>query len=373
MNYRKALLFLLLACCIVAHAQAKDYYVSSSGSDSNPGTVKKPWATLKHAAAAVEPGATIHVAPGTYRGSIITRVSGTPDARVRWISDAKWGAKLVGDSSEAVWRNYGNYVDIEGFDITGDSKNGIFNLASNVRITGNQVHDMVAPCGSPKSRGGGIDNGGYTTADNDVIDNVVHDIGTPANCPDHHGHGIYHSTLRGHIFNNISYRNGGCGIHLWHAANNVVVSNNLTFSNGICGIVVGAGDAPGGITNDNTLVSNNIVLYNGSYGIYETGYTGRGNRYLNNIVYGNSRGAFKLSNGLKDVGTITADPQTIFLNWQSDGNGDYRLKPGSPAIGKGTPDGAPGTDHAGAARTGKQPDIGPFSAVESKAQAKKSQ
>ena len=38
-------------------------------------------------------GTTVHVAPGTYEGDVVTTATGTPTARVRFISDQKWAAK----------------------------------------------------------------------------------------------------------------------------------------------------------------------------------------------------------------------------------------------------------------------------------------
>src|SRR5262249_50864886 len=150
--------------------------------------------------------------------------------------------KVQSSSTDAVWTNAGNYVDIMGFDVSGSVRLGIENNASFVRIIGNNVHNIAGSCAS--NGGAGIVNGEWTASDNDTIGNVVHDVGDPTvTC--YTVQGIYHSNLRGHILNNISYRNAAFGIHLWHAANNVVVANNLVFQNGQGGILIGDGDAPG--------------------------------------------------------------------------------------------------------------------------------
>src|SRR5262245_21545385 len=237
---------------------ALDRYVAPGGSDSNNGSTFAPWATIQHAANVVTPGAVVHVAPGSY-GPVSSRVSGTAGARIRFVSDVKWGAKLQSNGGGTVWINSGNYVDIVGFDITGNVQRGIENDASFVRIIGNHIHNIPALCNS--NGGAGIENAAFNASDNDTIGNVVHDIGNPAaSCPTTQG--IYHSNLRGHVLNNISYRNSAWGIHLWHAASNVVIANNLVFENGEGGIVVGDGDAPGGVVDDNTLVTNNIIRNN---------------------------------------------------------------------------------------------------------------
>ncbi len=332
---------------------ASDRYVAPVGNDSNDGSASAPWATIQHAANVIAPGLVVHVAPGTY-GSINSQTSGTASARIRFISDVKWGAKLQSNGTATVWTNSGNYVDIMGFDVSGTVDVGIQNDGSFVRIIGNNVHNSPSSCSS--NGGAGIDNDSFTSTDNDIIGNVVHDVGNPAaSCATIQG--IYHSDLRGHILNNISYRNSAWGIHLWHAANNVVIANNLVFANGEGGIVVGDGDAPGGVTDNNTLVVNNIIR-NNPIAVSEQGSTGSGNQYLNNLIWQNTQGII-LQNGLHDVNTINADP--LMVNYQPDGSGDYHLQSTSPAINSGTTQGLPPMDFDGAPRPfGGGPDIGPY-------------
>jgi muconolactone delta-isomerase len=111
--------------------QAADFYVSATGNDRNDGSFSRPWATIQHAALVVAPGATVHVAAGTYAGPIRTTVSGTATTRIRFVSDTPWSARIVSTGgAEAVWRNDGDYATIEGFDVSGDGAVGIQNLAS---------------------------------------------------------------------------------------------------------------------------------------------------------------------------------------------------------------------------------------------------
>ena len=46
--------------------QGADLYVSTQGSDSNPGTSAQPFRTITHAYGMAGPGVTILVAPGVY-------------------------------------------------------------------------------------------------------------------------------------------------------------------------------------------------------------------------------------------------------------------------------------------------------------------
>jgi len=294
-------------------AQALDYYVSTIGNDSSDGSSANPWLTIQHAASVVAAGDVVHVAPGTYVGPVIVSASGTSTSRIRFVSDSQFGAQIRTSSADAVWTNNGDYVDIEGFDIAGDSSTylGIVNWGSFVRIIGNLVHDIPAPNAYQTGRGGaGIEHANYSAHDNDIIGNIVHDIGDYAS-PNPSVHGIYHANLRGRVWNNVSYRNQGWGIHLWHSAYQISVCGNLVHNNGYGGILVG-GDPD---TDDFTEVKNNMVMYNGRYGISEYGSTGTHNQYLNNVVYQNVLGSYNLQNGLSDSGTVGADSNSSPAAW----------------------------------------------------------
>jgi hypothetical protein len=328
-------------------------YVATTGSDSNPGTAAKPFKTINRAAALAKPGTTVHVAPGTYNGNVTTSVSGTASARIRYVSDTKWGAKIIGTGTEFMWTNRGNYTDIVGFDITGPGREGIINLASYTLIQGNHVHNLAVSGGCTGGGGAGINNADYTKSDGDIIGNVVHDIGTPGKC--NAVQGIYSANLRGHIFNNVVYRASSWGIHLWHAADQVVIANNTVFANGSAsmggGIVIGVGDAPGGKFLTNTKVVNNIVYNNPYHGIHQGCDAGRqcmgsGNVIANNLVIGSSTPITK--GVVPATNTIAANP--LFVNYLATGGGDYRLKVTSPGVNKGQVSYAPTTDIDGIAR-----------------------
>ena len=321
-----------------------DVYVSTSGNDAAKGTATRPWKTLEKAAEMAKPGVTVHVAAGEYQigdAELKTPASGATAARIRYVSDTKWGAKLrsTKTGNAAVWWNKGDYVDIEGFDISGAGALGIYNEGSHTRIISNHVHDIAAP-GCPENGGAGIDDGNFGATDDDIITNWVHDIGR-YDYPCQRVHGIYHSNRGGHIAGNVTFHNQGWGIHLWHAATHVTISENVVFSNGYGGIVIGgeASDFQGGErANDDTVVEHNIVFRNGlrpdarGYGILEYGSVGSRNRYINNVVYQNLPEDVKLIDK-KDLGTVHADPQ--FVNFRPDGKGDYRLRPESPACTQG--------------------------------------
>ena len=330
-------------------------YVATTGSDSADGSAARPWRTLRRAAAAVRPGATVHVAPGRYEsGTVIVRTSGTNSARIRFVSDSTWGARIhVGPARlyHYAWRQSGSHTDIIGFDLSGDGFVGIDIAGDDVRVLRNRVHDF------PNFGSGG---GAGILSENSqralISENVVHDIGNPDSS---NGlvHGIYLSRgSRGAVVqNNIVYRNQGAGIHTYHSAQAATISNNTVFANANWGILVGGAD---GSLADSFVVTNNIVFDNGGAGIVENGTTGSHNRFSNNLVFRN-RAAYEIHTSAAPHGGVEADP--LFVRYRRDGSGDYHLAPGSPCIDAGTALGAPPADFDGCRRPHDRGyDIGAF-------------
>ena len=346
---------LLLLFAVSSVAQAADYHVAVNGSDtSGDGSSGKPWATIGHAAAQVAAGDRVHVAPGSYAESVVTTASGSAGARISYVSDSRFGAKIDASGNYTGWQNSGDYVDIVGFDVSGSDYLGILNLGSYVRVVGNHVHHLATPSCNSGNGGAGIDHGDYAKHDNDTIGNIVDHVGDAlTGC--NQIQGIYHSNLRGHIWNNIVGQIAAYCIHNWHASSDVVIANNLVFACKSGGIIVGDGDSPGGVTADNFVVSNNIVLDSNS-GIREYGSFGANNTYLDNLVFGCAT-PLELTN--PDQGTLFVDP--MLVAYKPDATGDYHLLPGSPCIDQGTAKGAPPDDFDGLTRPeGASVDIGPY-------------
>lgn len=291
--------FPVLLLFVAVHAWAGDYYVADYGSDeSGIGSADQPWASIQRAADSVGPGSTIHVAPGVYTQPIVTQTSGTSDdvGRITFISDTPYGAQIR-NSEAAQWIDYGDYVDIVGFDISGaDSPLGILVLGSYVRVLGNHVHDLCQNIAFDQDGCAGIDQGNYGAVGNETTNNLIHDIG-PQGTQTVWAHGIYHAMSGGSIVYNVVYRVTGYGIHLWHAANQVTIANNTIAESGTLipaagasmggAILVGSGDDGSSAPVDNCVVSNNVVYDNPGVGIREYGWVGANNSYVGNTVYNN--------------------------------------------------------------------------------------
>ena len=81
--------------------RAADYYISTSGSDSNPGTEKRPFATVKKAVSVIKPGDTCYLRGGRYREVIsLNQLRGNAFSPITIC--AYPGEKVILDGTEVV-------------------------------------------------------------------------------------------------------------------------------------------------------------------------------------------------------------------------------------------------------------------------------
>jgi hypothetical protein len=349
------------------------YFVSPSGNDAGDGSPTRPWRTIGHAALRAGPGSVVRVRAGQYRGPIVLGRSGGPGRRISFVSDIRWGARITATSSRSlgVVQLNGDYVDLEGFDITGRGGDGTVGIAmqgSYQRAIANLVHDVTVACDGGLNGGAGIvagsGNPDYRNHDLDIVGNIVHDVVGAPNRRCGGVQGIYAAVPRVQVVNNIAYRNAHDCITSWHAATELTIVNNTVADCPAAGITVGSGDSGAGPRgNHDTFVANNLV-YRNRQGIVETTdgrhRMGPGNRYMNNLVFASGplaafRPGHNLYRGAVVSGTVGADPRLMT------GDRSYRLTDGSPAIDAGTSTRAASSDFEGESRPqGQGVDIGAY-------------
>ena len=123
------------------------FYVSTSGSDANSGSLSAPWRTLQKAASTVPAGSTVAIRAGSYSGFTMSR-SGTASA---WITFRPYSGEIVsviGDASRTkvidLWNAH--YVRIADLIVSGAPAQwgaGIFveNGSSAIELVGNIARD----------------------------------------------------------------------------------------------------------------------------------------------------------------------------------------------------------------------------------------
>lgn len=132
----------------------------------------------------------------------------------------------------------------------------------------------------------------------------------------------------------------GFGIEVGAQTSNVsgsVIANNTIFTTGNEG--VDAEPNVPGLTINNNIVLNTGQYRSGFYGISVCANSSASSDVvMNNLIYGSSAGPLCL-NGASNANNITnVNPAsgTLFVNWQSNGSGDYHLQASSPALHAGT-------------------------------------
>jgi hypothetical protein len=124
-NLKLASLFLLCASTCGAFSQSNaSFYVSTTGSDSNPGTQTAPWRTVQHAADTARAGNTVNVQGGVYEELVSINVSGNAtDGYITFRSIPGETAILDAEHFTPTGRqgvltiHNQSYVRIEGFEI----------------------------------------------------------------------------------------------------------------------------------------------------------------------------------------------------------------------------------------------------------------
>lgn len=106
------------------------YYVATTGNNSNPGTIDRPWRTIQRAADVMTPGSTVYIRGGTYPARVIAKKSGTDDRH--FITFAAYP---------------GEEVIIDGSNVPVPTDEGLFYVAGkkHIKIIGLQiVHSKYA-------------------------------------------------------------------------------------------------------------------------------------------------------------------------------------------------------------------------------------
>lgn len=135
------------------------YYVSTTGKDSNPGTLKAPWRHIQHAANSVRPGDAVEVEGGIYNEIVTMKTSG--NATQGYITFTNYpgqtpildGAGLSPNGQAGLFSFEGtfSYIVIRGFEIrnfksstSGQVPVGIDfeGAGSNIEILDNHIHHI---------------------------------------------------------------------------------------------------------------------------------------------------------------------------------------------------------------------------------------
>lgn len=321
-------------------ALAVEYFVATTGSDANPGTLAAPWLTLQKAADVVPAGSNVNVRAGTYRpvGALdyvvqMTR-SGTPSAPIAFQSYLGEPVVLeaASGSTRKSWGFYvngGSHVTIRDFEIRGGKRAGVrVTNGNDVTIEDCRIHDFRDAASSTVSVGGVVISNGASTGAV-VRRNDIYDCSSGVTIRRDTGGAIESPIVEENIIHDIHWRN------LAGTYNNAnadgVLLRNVNLATVRRNVVYGVGDEGLDVYNaDNCLVEDNVlfnvgdgssgapITANGTgHGIHQGTGGGGGNTFQRNVIFN-----CELS-GFDQVHNETTTPGNFLFNNVSYGNGQY--------------------------------------------------
>lgn len=325
------------------------YYVATTGSNSNPGTIGSPFLTVAKGLSVMVSGDTLYIRAGTYAEDIDsgsqTIPTGTSWSNAPLIS-AYNNETVILRGTVGLWHSYIQYVIFNGiiFDPQNNGVNQVFYTdggANHVRVQNCEIKN-----GSHQGFGLFADGiGGF----HEIINCSVHNNGSTGGLD----HGFYLHESNCLIERCTIYSNWASGIQLYPGPSNVVIRRNLIYNNAVGGNSPN-GDAFGIVSHGSGhLIYNNIVrdhanansaiyLRDGFQGVYNntiynapngitvgSGADGSGTIIKNNIIYSTGTSINGGGNATKS-NNLTSNP-----NFVNEGSRDFHLTAGSAAIDNG--------------------------------------
>jgi parallel beta-helix repeat protein len=243
-------------------AMADEFFVSTTGNNSNAGSTSAPWRTLQFAASRVRAGDRVTVRPGEYVGFNLTE-SGAAGSPITFLAEA--GAKITqrnATTPDGINVENASYVVIDGFEVFGMPRAGVrAALGDFVTVRNVYAHN---------NERWGIFTG--------FVDDLVIENNRTSFSRLEHGIYVSNSGDRPIIRGNATWNNHGSGIHM-----------NGDISQGGDGIISGA------LVSRNRIFGNAANLgagFGGGSGINMDGV--QGSRIENNLLYGNRASGISL-------------------------------------------------------------------------------
>jgi hypothetical protein len=276
-------------------ALAAEFFVSTTGNNSNAGSTSAPWRTLQYAASRVRAGDRVTVRPGEYTGFNLTE-SGAAGSPITFLAEA--GAKITQRNSvtpDGINVEGASYVTIDGFEVFNMPRAGVrAALGDFVTVRNVYAHN---------NERWGIFTG--------FVDDLVIENNRTSYSRLEHGIYVSNSGDRPIIRGNTTWNNHGSGIHMngdVGQGGDGIISGALVSRNRIFDNAANLGDGFGGGSGINmdgvqaSRIENNLLYGNQASGISlfreDGGGASSGNVVVNNTVHqpADSRWALNIQN-----------------------------------------------------------------------------
>lgn len=325
-----------------------NFYVSTTGNNSNNGSLTTPWETIQFGVSQLSAGDTLNILAGTYSGKIDLAVSGTSGNEItikNYNNDNVIINGIMLTNYEYLLKIENvDYINIEGLKFQDYQKLDAIGIlvinSSNISILNNEFSNIdysttavgQAPNSSQNSQPIIVFGRDPLNSISDlrINGNIIHDCETGwSECLSINGNIDGFEVLNNHIYNNTNIpivaigHEGECSDPALDQARNGLIKNNLIHDN------PSAYAAAGGIYVDGakSIIIENNTSYNNDYGV-EIGCENNGNApndpsasdiiVRNNIIYNNKVSGIALggynypTSGKVETTTITNN--TLFNN-----------------------------------------------------------
>ena len=296
---------------ITESAFGKSYYVATDGSDNNPGTLEKPFASLMKAQESADPGDTVFIRGGIYKISSIANTAAVGSVTYHYVNEF--------NKSKITYRGYGSEIPIFNFsNIPTDGRVAAFYITPDAHdITFEQFEVIGIKVGNQKqSEGFRIEGKNINLNRVNVHDNqavgiyyVTHGTGTVYRCDSYNNIGVNQSIGNcdgfgahgdGTTFKECrAWNNSDDGYDCINVHGAVVFDSCWAFdmnaggdSNGFK--VGGFARSPQTVAPPVHIVTNSISAGNRAHGFYANHQPGQSAIWTNNTAYNNKLGNFDM-------------------------------------------------------------------------------
>ncbi len=324
---KKIILIILTGIISVCSFAQTNYYVATTGNNSNNGSIGTPWQTIQYGVSQLNNGDTLNIMSGTYIGKIDLTISGTSGQEITirnynndiviingtTLSDYEYllkienvdyinikglkfqdyqkldaiGILVINSSNISILNNEFSNIDYSSTAVgqtPNSSQNSqpiiIFgrdplNSISNLVINGNIIHDCETGWSECLSINGNID--GFEVENNQIYNNTnipIVVIGHEGECSDPTLDQARNGLIKNNnIHDNPSAYAAAGGIYI-DGGKSITIENNTSYNNDY-GIEIGCennGNAPNDPSASNIIVRNNLIYNNKVSGIALGGY-----------------------------------------------------------------------------------------------------
>jgi hypothetical protein len=280
---------------VPAEKPARTWFVATTGHDEDPGTEGQPFRTITRAVKVLAPGDTLYIRAGTYPESLMNvipagtswerpvRVAAFPgDGRVILKPEAGAYRVLHFEGARTAYISIEDLV-LDGSHVTYDAVK--ITYGSEIREAAHHIRLLRCEIRNAPMQGVLVTTG---SNDNELVQLSIHDNGTTD-----FDHGVYITSERNVLEDSVIYRNAGWGVHVY--------SKPTAFS------------AHFNVVRRNRVWDNARAGKRGS-GIVVRG--GRGNRVIENVVFGNHGGI--------EAGPLA--PDTLLRDNIAFDNGEFEVR-----------------------------------------------